>query len=578
MKTDSPALCVIGAGPAGLALAMRLAANGQEVTLVDAGGKNVDTTGDDLHGGEVLPAIAAADRTDRQLVGGNLYRANHLMATRFRHPGGSSWRWGARGRPNGPPAVRMVQGAPVDFEARAAFDIPGFPVPAQDILRYQDDVLSFIDLAGHSFDIADYNDGMEEANLPADRFYSKLFHFPKSDTFRKVRTAEAAAHPLIDMRTGLHLVGFERVGHRITAVLFTNDHGEKTRLTPDRIVLSAGGVENSRQLLLGADAGSIPNPHDLLGRYFMDHPHIRLGYLHKADPAELAYYDFQDVRGTPILRGHGIQPSFAESNDMLRFSIDLVGRHPVDGTPTGYAMAAAMDEVRRKNYAGLPRHLARAAMHPLKTLELAKAARGAGVHHTGLGGWSDADARLHSIGVASVESMFEQRPSWDNRIRLGTGTDRYGARQPTLQWSFSQSEVESIRHAAAVTSEAFVAAGLGPLTTMRELGDGVIPRAGTGLHHMGGTRMHSDPTEGVVDEHCRMHELDNLYIAGSSVFPTSVGYANPTFTIMQLAYRLADHLSELPTSHIDLTQKAASSQALQRSEHVAPAPLRAGDL
>jgi choline dehydrogenase-like flavoprotein len=62
-----------------------------------------------------------------------------------------------------------------------------------------------------------------------------------------------------------------------------------------------------------------------------------------------------------------------------------------------------------------------------------------------------------------------------------------------------------------------------------------------GKHHIGTTRMHADPKQGVVDPDCRIHGLANLYVAGSSVFPTS-GYANPTLTIVALALRLADHL------------------------------------
>ena len=60
---------------------------------------------------------------------------------------------------------------------------------------------------------------------------------------------------------------------------------------------------------------------------------------------------------------------------------------------------------------------------------------------------------------------------------------------------------------------------------------------------MGTTRMNRDPTKGVVDENCRVHSLANLYVAGSSVFPTG-GVANPTLTIVTLALRLADHIKE----------------------------------
>jgi choline dehydrogenase-like flavoprotein len=58
---------------------------------------------------------------------------------------------------------------------------------------------------------------------------------------------------------------------------------------------------------------------------------------------------------------------------------------------------------------------------------------------------------------------------------------------------------------------------------------------------MGTTRMARDPREGVVDEHGRVHSARNLYVAGSSVFPTG-GWAPPTLTIVALGLRLAGHL------------------------------------
>jgi choline dehydrogenase-like flavoprotein len=61
-------------------------------------------------------------------------------------------------------------------------------------------------------------------------------------------------------------------------------------------------------------------------------------------------------------------------------------------------------------------------------------------------------------------------------------------------------------------------------------------------HHIGTTRMSADPREGVVDANLKVHSLNNLYVAGSSVFP-SAGVSNPTFTIVTLAIRLAEHLS-----------------------------------
>jgi choline dehydrogenase-like flavoprotein len=75
-----------------------------------------------------------------------------------------------------------------------------------------------------------------------------------------------------------------------------------------------------------------------------------------------------------------------------------------------------------------------------------------------------------------------------------------------------------------------------------ELDDDTPPqRIIGGWHHMGTTRMHRDPKQGVVDENSRIHGIENLFVAGPSVFPTG-GYANPSLTIVALALRLADHI------------------------------------
>ena len=73
--------------------------------------------------------------------------------------------------------------------------------------------------------------------------------------------------------------------------------------------------------------------------------------------------------------------------------------------------------------------------------------------------------------------------------------------------------------------------------------DLILEGAGTLSHHMGTTRMHESPRMGVTDANCRVHGLQNLYVAGSSLFPCA-GHQNPTLTIVALALRLADHLND----------------------------------
>jgi choline dehydrogenase-like flavoprotein len=88
-------------------------------------------------------------------------------------------------------------------------------------------------------------------------------------------------------------------------------------------------------------------------------------------------------------------------------------------------------------------------------------------------------------------------------------------------------------------------AGIGRARLVEQSANGWWTGTRGAWHQMGTTRMHSDPTQGVVDANCRVHGIDNLYMAGGSVFSTA-GSANPTLTMVALAARLAEHLKGLP--------------------------------
>ncbi len=100
----------------------------------------------------------------------------------------------------------------------------------------------------------------------------------------------------------------------------------------------------------------------------------------------------------------------------------------------------------------------------------------------------------------------------------------------------------SLRRTHELIGRAFGSAGLGRVQLGIE-NPPSLDNVYTGYHHMGTTRMHDDPRQGVVDANCRVHSVDNLFVAGSSVFTTG-GMANPTLTITALAIRLADHLAD----------------------------------
>jgi len=142
----------------------------------------------------------------------------------------------------------------------------------------------------------------------------------------------------------------------------------------------------------------------------------------------------------------------------------------------------------------------------------------------------------------------EQAPNPDSRVTLGSGVDALGRNKVRLNWRMTPKDKENARRVQSVIGQEIGRVGLGRL--MLELSADDDPDWSPDLwgcyHHMGTTHMHVDPRKGVVDENSRVHGLVNLFIAGSSVFPTS-GFANPTLTIVALALRLADHIKRLMT-------------------------------
>jgi choline dehydrogenase-like flavoprotein len=137
----------------------------------------------------------------------------------------------------------------------------------------------------------------------------------------------------------------------------------------------------------------------------------------------------------------------------------------------------------------------------------------------------------------SVLCVWEQSPNAGSRVTLSPERDFFGQKRVVLDWQISPADEEALHRTLELLAQEVGKAGIGRM----KLDVGIRGSWPGGNHHMGTTRMHPDPRYGVVDQDCRVHGLSNLYVAGSSVFPTS-GAINPTLTIIALAERLADHL------------------------------------
>jgi choline dehydrogenase-like flavoprotein len=138
----------------------------------------------------------------------------------------------------------------------------------------------------------------------------------------------------------------------------------------------------------------------------------------------------------------------------------------------------------------------------------------------------------------------EQAPNPDSRVTLSAEKDALGMPRAKLDWRMTELDKRSIRAFYQLLGTEIGRTGMGRVQIRDWLldDDRTWPSSiSGGWHHMGTTRMHADPRQGVVDVNCRVHGLGNLYVAGSSVYPTA-GAANPTLTLVALSLRLSDHL------------------------------------
>jgi choline dehydrogenase-like flavoprotein len=511
-------LCVVGAGPAGIAIVDRLRNSGLSIVLLESGGLNYELSTQRLYRGEI--------------AGDSYFR---LDACRWRLFGGSSNRWGGWCRPL----------EAVDFTQRDWLAHSGWPIGAQTLQPYAADAAQLFELKGARFDLEAWRSRLPAPfALDGTDFENTLFQHSPETNFGEVYRARVLG--AANVTTLLHAnvtqmrlrAGSQRVGEIEVATL----GGRRFKVRPKAAVLAAGGIENARLLLASrADRpAGLGNECDLVGRFFMEHLHVPLGHMLAAPGAgSNSFYDktiFKDVR----LRGVITPTAAAQQRHRLpAASIAVEDPGYYLGTPfVGWPpciMFAPVRAYRRLRQWRLTRTAEalkiaahRAFMLPtnVRTWALARRARARAADASG-------SERIYSLYIRG-----EQAPDPSNRVTLCERRDALGVPESRLEWRVKPIDAAAMSGWLEVLDRDLRARGLGQVVRPPE---GWQHDIVGGPHHMGTTRMSEDPRHGVVDADCRVHSVDNLYVAGSSVFATG-GYANPTFTLVTLALRLADTL------------------------------------
>jgi choline dehydrogenase-like flavoprotein len=531
IETD---VCIVGAGTAGITLAREFINQEFRVCLLESGGLKPDKETQALQWGENI---------------GHPYYS--LDVARPRYLGGTTNRWHI---PVGEDCstARMRPFDEMDFEEREWVPYSGWPFSKSLLDPFYDRAQTVCKIEPCTYDVEDWEDNEQSPRLPiiGDSAKTVIFKFGSRYPFIRdyIEQIKRAANICIYINANVVEIETAPLNRAVTRLHVATLSGKRLWVSARVFVLAAGAIENARLLLVSdkIQKTGLGNDHDLVGRFFMEHPHCSAGPFVPENQnlfkSTSLYNAIHVVKGTPIVGKVSLSEKTIRRerllNQVLQFYPRVIPkaflyRYPIVDSEGVHALKALV-RMMRTGADGFGKQVG-IIMGSLDDVCVA--------------GYRNMKSRVLGMvdreraSVFQLFSMSEQVPNPDSRVMLSEERDSLGMRRVNLDWRLTPYDIDSIIRTLRILDETFRRSGLGRVYVhvYKEIPSDYIFG---GWHHMGTTRMHADPKKGVVDENCRVHGLHNLFIAGPSVFPTG-GCANPSLTIVALAIRLADHIKRL---------------------------------
>ena len=523
-------VCIVGGGTAGITLAREFIGKQFRVCLLESGG--------------ALPEPETTSLNVGQNVGFPYYALDTARARCF---GGSSTKWDV---PIGSDklGMRLRPLDPIDFEERDWVSSSGWPFTKAHLDPYYERAQHICRVAPTTYAVEDWEDPKRRPRLPLKRdeletiiykfgWQEILAHEYPGDVSRAENVTTVLHANVLEIETN-------PVGDRVNRLRVGSRPGQEFFVMAKRYILAAGGIEIPRLLLVSnrTQKNGLGNHHDLVGRFFMEHIHFWSGILVPNRPevfqTTALYNDIHVVSDVPIIGKLALPETVIRREKLLNQNVQLMPmllpnpfKFPTMSAPAVRSLRTVFTTLLRgEKIDNLGRHLAEA----LRSWDEIAMALGRKMRRK--------LTKVPQIQLFRFANMAEQAPNPHGRVTLGSEQDQFGQRRVRLDWRVTAQDIRSIRRTQDLMAAELERSGFGRF--YKELLDDTAPTTTHGgYHHMGTTRMHSDPKHGVVDPNCRVHDVANLYIAGPSVFPTG-GYANPILTIVALSVRLADHIKK----------------------------------
>jgi choline dehydrogenase-like flavoprotein len=487
-------LCIVGAGAAGITLAREWIGKARRVLLLEGGGFDYDPRMQDLYRGEIvgLPYFP-------------------LQAARLHYFGGTTGHW----------AGFCSTLDPLDFEVRDWVPHSGWPITRAELDPYYARATAVVEIGPNEWTAADWQRRDRDlVPFPLDPTvaWTKMWQFSPPARFGTLYRDAIVGARDVHLYTYANVVEIEpnEAVSAVDGLRVRTPEGKEHRVCAARYVIACSTIQNARLLLASnrrAPAG-LGNGNDLVGRFFMEHLEMPSGNLLTLGrtPPSTHMYDF--VFGRTKARGEiALTAGMQRTQQILNSTVSLEPA-PLQAPGQSTFEWATPDVVE---------HMRTDRVVPDSTTRVPAAPR-----------------TFHLL------TRQEQAPNPSSRVTLSTERDALGMPRARLDWRLTPLDRRSFRGFYEALGRELGRAGIGRL----QMNDWVVdadaptwPRSlGGGWHHMGTTRMSTDPKQGVVDVNCRVHGIANLYVAGAAVYPTA-GCVNPTLTLVALTLRLSDHLA-----------------------------------
>ena len=496
-------VCIVGAGAAGIVLAVELARLGKSVVLLEGGGASIEEASQEPYRSEVV---------------GHVHRGVHTG--RFRVHGGTTTRWGGQ----------ILELDEIDFERREWISGSGWPFAKSELTRHYARALELEGLGGvlrEDGEVWRRLGVVEPKYEELDAYFSRWCPEPNFAVLHR----GALEGEAISVWLHANAIALEMVDETVRSVRAKTLSGVEARFTAERFVFCLGAIESSRFFLQPCEGGLPWNRSGLLGRHFQDHIDSNAAAVVPTDRRGF-HARFDNV----FLDGYKYHPKIRMSGCAQR------ERTSLNAGATMYFVSEIDERLGRLKTTA--KKILRGGVGHLNAGDVAELARNFPLLARQAWRYKTAH-RAYNPATATIQLRVhcEQEPESASSVTLSEERDALGLLRTRLDWRISELEQKTIRELARIAKEELASLAEVTLDAELERGDeGYRERCDDSNHHMGGMRMAASASDGVVDTNLRLHGTKNCYVCSGAVFPTS-GFSNPTHTVLALAMRLAEHLN-----------------------------------